>query len=81
MDKIKQYYQITNVKPEYYVLISSYFKPSRKRIIFNGKELELHYNDEFKIYLEDELHKFSRKENLIGASEEVNEKNLVLLII
>ena len=60
MDKITQYYQITNVKPEYYVLDPPYYKASKKRIIFNGKELELHYENEFGAYVEN-LYKFDPK--------------------
>jgi len=52
MDKIQQYYKITNVKPEYHVLYIPYHKPSKKRIVLNGNELELHYVDEFSVYVE-----------------------------
>jgi len=62
MNQIYQYYKITNVKPDYYKLVSPYYNASKKRIIFNGKEVELHYSTEFKIYTEDQSKK-------IGSSE------------
>jgi hypothetical protein len=52
MDKINQYYKISQVKPEYHVLFAPYYIPSKKRIILNGKELELHYYTEFQTYIE-----------------------------
>ena len=55
MDKIKQYHKITNIKPEYHILIAPFYNPSRKRIIFNGKELELHYSNEFKMYIDEKI--------------------------
>lgn len=55
MDIIKQYYLITETKPEYHDLIAPYVKPSKKKIIFNGLELELHYNREFGMYIDAEL--------------------------
>lgn len=51
MEKIKQYYKITNIKPEYHVLYTPFYKPSKKRILLNGKELELHYIEEFGFYI------------------------------
>lgn len=50
MDKIKQYYKLTNIKPEYYALTIPYYTASKKRITFNAKELILYYLEEFGIY-------------------------------
>lgn len=63
MDKIKQYYKMTNIKPEYHVLEAPYYTPSKKRIIFNGKELELHYSNEFHTYLDEDTFKIGGNEN------------------
>lgn len=52
MNKIHQYIRITNIKPEYHILENIINKPSIKRITLNGKELELHYIDEFGAYVE-----------------------------
>jgi hypothetical protein len=52
MDKIKQYLQITNIKPEYHILEQPYYKVTKKKLILNGKELELYYLDEFDSYIE-----------------------------
>lgn len=71
MDKIFQYYKITNVKPDYHILESPYYNSSNKRIIFNGKDLELHYSDEFHTYIEEPL-KYT-----VGGSE----KKVIILSI
>ena len=63
MDKIRQYNKITDVKPEYYNLYIPMNKASKKKIIFNGKELELHYVKEFGTYVDDP-HEFK-----VGGSE------------
>jgi len=55
MDKIKQYYLITEAKPEYQTLILPFIKPSKKKIIFNKLELELQYINELGIYVDAEL--------------------------
>ena len=49
MEKIKQYYRISNINN---TTISPYYAPSKSRIILNKKELELYYNDEFGTYFE-----------------------------
>ena len=54
MDKITQYYKLTNIKPDYYTLNLPYYVATKKRIVFNGKELELHYVNEFGVYAETE---------------------------
>ena len=54
MDKIKQYYQISLVKPEYHIIYPPFYKASLKRIKFNGLELELHYSKEFDSYFTEE---------------------------
>lgn len=59
MDQIRQYQKVTNVKPDYHVLRIPFDRPSKKRIIFNGKELELHYDREFGIYVE-EIEEYKR---------------------
>jgi hypothetical protein len=51
MDLIKQYYKLDEIKPAYYQTPVPYFAPSNKRVIFNMKELELHYNENFDVYL------------------------------
>ena len=82
MEKINQYYKITNIKPEYHILDPPYYVPSKKRIIFNGKELELHYLNEFKTYLENETFKIGGfvGENLEKETEEEIEKNKGVII-
>lgn len=76
MEKINQYYKITNVKPEYHRLDPPYYKPSKKRIMFNGKELELHYLNEFKTYISDETIQDFKK-SITGGSD--SKKILVIL--
>ena len=41
MNKIKQYYEIAAIKPDYHKLNLPIHKPSQKKIILNGMELEL----------------------------------------
>lgn len=45
MDKIRQYQQISEVKPEYYRLSMPYTKPTIKRIRFNLKETQMYYDN------------------------------------
>lgn len=45
MDKIRQYQQISEVKPEYYRLATPYTKPTIKRIRFNLKETQMYYDN------------------------------------
>jgi|GEM_PF-4439142 len=71
MDKIKQYYEITNVKPDYHTLKLAYYKPSRKRILFNGKELELHYQEEFQTYAD---------EKEVFGGKELNSKKALIIV-
>lgn len=52
MDKIKQYYNITNIKPDYFELELPLYRATKKRITLNGQELELFYNDELNYYFE-----------------------------
>lgn len=66
MEKIFQYYKITNIKPEYHILNSSFIKPSKKRIYFNGKELELQYLKEFGSYITREEIMTKRGRNEFG---------------
>lgn len=62
MEKILQYYKIADIKPEYHTLYMPFYKPSKKRILFNGKELELHFDDEFQVYKEiKDLEEISKK--------------------
>ena len=51
MDKIIQYHKLSIVKPEYSIAYKPYMKPSPKKIILNGKELELYYSTEFGSYV------------------------------
>lgn len=55
MDKIKQYYKICDIKPEYYNIYDQFTKPSRKKIVFNGRELELYYVNEFGTYVDEPI--------------------------
>jgi len=51
MDKIKQYHDLTEIRPDYHKLNIPLQKLSIKRVRFNKQELELHYNEEFGIYI------------------------------
>jgi hypothetical protein len=50
MDKIRQYQLIVEIKPGYHGLIHPYFKPSKRKVILNIRELELYYSHELGIY-------------------------------
>jgi hypothetical protein len=50
MDRILQYQKLIDVKPEYYILSTPYRQASHKRFIFNVKELELWYDEEFDVF-------------------------------
>lgn len=84
MEKIIQYYKITNIKPEYHVLHKPLYKPSRKRIILNGKELELHYLAEFGTYVNEEIFEKNKikehNENKIRGHGENSSKMTVILL-
>ncbi len=67
MNKISQYYKLSEIKPDYHKLLLPYNVSSRKKILFNEKELELHYVNEFKIYIADN---FTSKP-IKGANENV----------
>lgn len=54
MNKINQYYAISLIKPEYHITYPLFYKASRKRILFNGLELELYYSKEFDSYVTNE---------------------------
>jgi len=45
MDKIRQYQEITNIKPQYQKLTHPFHKTSMIKIKFLTKEYELQYND------------------------------------
>jgi hypothetical protein len=51
MEKITQYLKICQVRPDYQNLFTPYQSSSRKRITFNLEEIELHYQEDFGIYL------------------------------
>jgi hypothetical protein len=69
MEKIQQYYKLAAIKPEYSILHKPYFRPSAKKIILNGKELELFYVAEFDSYVP----------NIEAAKKGGGEKNILIL--
>lgn len=68
MEKIRQYYQITRIKPDYHELIAPIHRASREKILFNAKEIELYYNTELGIFT-DSPDMVPKK---VGACEAVN---------
>jgi hypothetical protein len=52
MERIKQYYKLTNIKPKYYELMIPYYKTSKAKIQSNLNELELYYNSYSNMYEE-----------------------------
>ena len=50
MDQIRQYQQISEVKPRFYKLEIPYHKPTLKRIQFNLKETQLYYDRDNSVY-------------------------------
>lgn len=62
MDKILLYQKISEIKPEYRKLHPPYVNPSASKILFNLKELDLHYLEEFGAYVTiDKLKEFENK--------------------
>lgn len=51
MDRIKQYQDLCEIRPDYHKLVMPMQKLSIKRVKFNQKELELHYNQRLKVYM------------------------------
>lgn len=72
MEKIKQYYEISIIKPDFHKLYHPFYKPSIKRIELNNLEMLLHYSNEFKTYISD-----SKSEKIKGS----NESNLLIVLI
>ena len=60
MDAIKQYYQLSDIRPSYHKLDKPFYQNSRKKIQFNLLEMDLHYLEEFGIYVSaDEVKKIT----------------------
>jgi hypothetical protein len=72
MDYIEQYRQLIDIKPDYHKLEIPYFRASKKRFVFNTKELELWRSEEFGVFRDAPIG--SRKE---GSN---NEKIMCLFI-
>lgn len=51
MEKIQQYLKINDIRPDYHRLLAPYERPSHKKIVMNLKEIELHYQKEFGIFI------------------------------
>lgn len=60
MDNILQYHKLSNIRPPYHSLDKPYSQNSGKKIQFNLLEMDLHYLDQFGIYVSaDELKKIT----------------------
>lgn len=53
MDKLKQYYTISEIKPDYHRLLAPYNRPGQQKIKMNLAEISLYYLREFGIYIPD----------------------------
>ena len=57
METLELYQKISGIKPDYRKLTLPFLKPSIRKVQFNMKELDLHYYEEFGIYIDAEKYK------------------------
>lgn len=75
MEKIRQYYKISDIKPKYHELVMPYYKTSPSRIDINLDELELYYNKHL-----DMFKKFSVTGGAeIGKRDEIGSDKITVL--
>jgi hypothetical protein len=80
MDRVKQYLKINDIQTNYYNIITPYQAPSIKRVKFNLQEMELHYQEEFDLFIPDYPNNqaINDKKSKYNKYAEANEKKNIL---
>jgi len=52
MEVLKQYYELSDIKPKYHRVVAPFYNSSARKIQFNLKELDLHYLNQFGVYVD-----------------------------